>query len=383
MENKRFGRREILTLGLLRAYGSGEAESGLAPVPGRAAEDLYHVGLYYLAVAAAEADPDEIPDWLQSAELTARVVYGQLCTVLEDVLAAAETEQIRVVVLKGMANAAELYRQPHHRVMGDVDVLVASQHAENLYRRLVEVGYVPRDPALGMAHNEGSHHLQPLKHPKSRVPVEIHTALFSSSSPARHSFFEAGRVLASTRLADFRGNRCLKLTSEMDLLYTIAHWAADLRWSTNAVGLCDIVRMLDVRGSTLDWRRIDGWLTENPLLCDYFTVVMILLERSGLTSIPREVGHNVARSVDRVGERNLRVLHWLIRNYPLSGRRKVGGLLTREHAHVAWRTILEPGDRSRRLSDAAWRIVTLRRQPGQSLIASLLKRTIRAVKSPR
>jgi hypothetical protein len=136
-----------------------------------------------------------------------------------------------------------------------------------------------------------------------------------------------------------------------------------------------------VRGTNLDWNQIRHWLLDAPLLSDNFTVIVHFLERVGIANIPGAVKANVAESVDRIGTMNLRVLEFLLGAYSLTGRQKVAGLITREHAQIAWDTILEPGNRSGRLVAAASRVLNLRRRPGELLLFSLLRRVKKALSS--
>lgn len=370
---------------LLQAYGSDPTLLGQAQLSDGDVETLYTLGLHYLVLHGVETGAirvsTEMLELLHSADLTARVVHNQLCTTLEEVLVAADESSIPVVLLKGISNAADLYLQPHHRTMGDIDILVAPEDAEPLYRRLRDLGYQPADPAREMIWAHGHHHLHPLKHSRSQVPVEIHTALFSRASTDLREVFEPARVWASTEPAQFRGQPCLRLTSELDFVYTIAHWANDLYRTTNAIGICDIARMLAVRTGSIDWMQVRHWIIECPQLGDYATVVLRSVERAGIADTPAELQDCVAESADRIGRTNLQVLEFILKAYSLTGRPKAAGLLTREHANIVWNTLLEPGNRNARLPVAASRILNLRRQPGELLLSSLLRRIKKALSS--
>ena len=376
---------DYLILRFLGDYGCGSAQSRKLPVSNHSVETLYRLGLSFLVFRGIETDTIEVSDEMHelvlSAELTARVLRGEIDAVLEQFLAIAAAYSIPVVLLKGAANAEELYQQPHHRTMGDVDVLVSPENAELLYRELLDHGYQPMDRRRGMIWAEGHHHLQPLRHPQNKIPIELHTALFSRNKPNLSPIFDPAHVWASTRRDGFRDHSCLRLTRELDLLYTTAHWALDPSVLVNAVGIVDVARMLEIRGSRMDWGQIRSWLVNSPRLADFLSVILGVLERESVANVPDAIRGNLDDSVQRMGRLNLRILQSILRSFPLAGRQKIARCLTREHADIIWNTLLDPANQDRRLAVATSRILNLRRQPGEPLIVSLLRRARRSVGS--
>ena len=380
-------RRNDLTLRLLKAYGTNPGERVQVPLADRDVEAIYTLGLHFLVSHAIESGTakvsDNVLEVLESADLTARVVHGQLASVAEDVLTLSTELSIPVVLLKGIANAADLYIQPHHRTMGDVDVLVKPEHSETLYRKLLSHGYSPMYRNRGMIWADGYHHLHPLQHPASEIPVELHTALFSRASPELQRIFAPSYAWQATMDSDFRGQPCLRLTDEFDFVYAITHWASDLGRATNAIGICDIFRMLEIRGTDLDWEKIRHWLIKSPQLANFVTVVLDFFEVEGMAKSPIALKNEMTEAKERIGNVNLRALHFVLSAYSLTCRQRVAGVISREHADIVWNTILESGNRNGGLPAAVLRILNLRKQPDELLIFSLLRRLKRVLSSSR
>ena len=123
----------------------------------------------------------------------------------------------------------------------------------------------------------------------------------------------------------------------------------------------------------LDWALIDGWFTESPVLADYFAVVVLFLEDSSIIEIPSAINHQVENSARRIGRINIKILHWLIRRFPLSDRKRNWSRITVVMVSVFWQTMLQPRHKLLRPVVSAMHIF-FRRRRGESLFRSIANR---------
>ena len=119
----------------------------------------------------------------------------------------------------------------------------------------------------------------------------------------------------------------------------------------------------------MNWMLIDSWLSHNPLLADYFSVLLLFLNNAGIVPVPTGIKERIETSARQIGAINIKALHWLLYTFPLSGRTKVAWAITSQNAVQIWQTLLEPRHKSLRLIVAVARII-FRRNPGKSLLGS-------------
>lgn len=93
------------------------------------------------------------------------------------------------------------------------------------------------------------------------------------------------------------------------------------------------------------WNTIGQWMDENTFAGDCITVIMSYLAKCSLIELPADLDVQFEASEKRIGSTNMRVLHWLLEKFPMSGRIKIGWFMTHGNARITWLTILEPGPR--------------------------------------
>jgi hypothetical protein len=81
---------------------------------------------------------------LRDAAIRAAAIESLRRADLRELLAAFETEGIRVVIIKGTALAYDLYASPELRPRGDTDLLIAESDRESMTRLLHGLGYESR-----------------------------------------------------------------------------------------------------------------------------------------------------------------------------------------------------------------------------------------------
>lgn len=219
-----------------------------------------------LLLAAAPAEPDrermaallaEDPDWdrliallireraalpfwrrvrplTDEIESTARERIGRLAAASElrtgvlrkrlvESLETLDDAGVETVVLKGGALANTLYPDPGERAMGDIDLLVAPDRAEEARRALTAAGWRRDEEGYPEAAYRRHYHLPPLRDEGgSGAALEIHTGLLLPDHPFALDV-EAVRRRAVTARVD---GRPMRVPDPVDhLLYVCLHFA--------------------------------------------------------------------------------------------------------------------------------------------------------------
>jgi len=345
----------ILTL-LLTYHGGDPENSALAGMNVEQIRYLYDVGLgpvvAALDIGQLDADSRQL---LQAADLTARVVSDQIGSAAADVLEFANRLGTPVVLIKGISIAKRYYRDPHRRVMGDIDLLVLDGGADDLQQSLLRSGYRKSFDETEIDFSK-HHHLRPLLHPESGFSIEIHERLFSHRIFRKESLFAESQLAAQTEPTDFRGLECRRFRSEFELLYTVAHWAVDGKWAQNIVSINDVVSLLHSRKHELDWIQIRNWLEDNAQTAECFAVLFSFLHTSTLVEAIEPLESTVQSAVARVGRTNLHLLHSLLLRYPLRADWHKG-LFGSSEATGVWEALLESRSPGKRFLFAAARAV--------------------------
>lgn len=348
-------RYENPTLSLLRAYhGLNPASPALPRMTREQVRYLYDVGLgpvvAALDVGQFDADSHQL---LQAADLTARVLFDQSGNAAAAVLEVANRQATPVVLIKGISTAERYYPDPHHRVMGDIDLLVLDGGADELQDALLRSGFKRAGVENGFDFSR-HHHLPPLHHAETGFSVEIHKRLFSHRFFNQEPLFAESQLASQTEPAQFRGLECRRFRSEFELLYTVAHWAVDGGWAQNIVSINDALSLLQSRKHELDWIQICGWLEENAQTADCFAVLFGFLHENGLVGPIRPLESTLRSARARVGRTNLHLLHWLLSRYPLRAdwhKRPFGS----SEAVGVWQALLESRTPGKRLLFAVFR----------------------------
>ncbi len=259
------------------------------------------------------------------------------------ILDAAAGVGIPVTLLKGISVADEIYALPHHRPMGDVDLLVAARDIPEMCKILDEQGFSQDTGVDAELLPPDHHHLPEHRHRETGIAVELHTRLVPHRSRFHgDALLDPLTFWRETLSSNYRGHACRRFTPEYQLLYTLAHWSADRKWSVSLVGLVDVTLILRKYHETLDWSRIARWMRESPLFAERFTLLLLFLARYGLTTIHADLVTELDRTKRQVGRVNMAMLHWLLLEFPVSGRRRAAFIVSRRVAQILWDSLLEP-----------------------------------------
>lgn len=319
---------------------------------------------YQVLVGPGKEPVSEAHKMLLSADLTTRVLYKESYVAVAELLTESAAQDISVVLLKGISISAALYEPPHHRVMGDIDILVAENDVPKIHAILRAIGYGPRSRGRSPRLSEHHHHLPEVVHPTTGISIEVHSALMSRTGIAEEPIFQPSAFMTQLQESDFAGCPCARFSPEYQFVYTIGHWAIDLKWAINVISINDILHIVLRSGRDLHWDVIAGWMTENPMTADCITVIMSYLANCELIDLPEELKEQLRIATARIGSLNLCVLHWLLHAFPMSGSERITRMIPISVARKFWLTLLEPRSRYLRLAVAIWRIF-FRRKPGK------------------
>ncbi len=152
---------------------------------------------------------------------------------------AAQAQGLRLLALKGISVAEELYGGMEHRPMADVDLLVVDTY------RFEEVGRVAR--AMGLAETAASDHALVFKEPASGVVLELHISL--TSCPGLFSVDTES--LWARRKPLLRSALC-RLADEDLIVHLAMHTAFQHGFAANEYHYGDFVRALDRFGTNAE-----------------------------------------------------------------------------------------------------------------------------------
>lgn len=343
---------------LLRRYFGVETGPVTDPPDDEDCELLIDLGLGGIALSAygeaLEAVDAEAHAQLRAADLTIRVIYGRLHDATLALTAHLQALGHTPVLLKGISIASRYYAEPHHRVMGDIDVLVL-QDAEAIVDELLSGhGYEIVEADEDSEVTEDHHHLPPLRAADGSAIIEVHTGLFPPGTiAARQTTFARPAMVSRVRESELDGQKVMRFGTEFELLYVIAHWSADSKWSVNVLSLVDVVSILRAEAATMDWGFVLEELRANPWLAISTSLLFAYLEEEGLVDLPQEVSNFASKTRDDFGGTNTRLAAWLLRRFPIGMEDRAAGFLNSTwSAQVFWENLLSPTPRFARIPKA-------------------------------
>lgn len=295
--------------------------------------------LFSRLIADAATPPREAAELLRAADLTARLFTDQLIAAITEILQSAGKIAERVVLLKGIATCARHYPEPHHRLMGDIDLLVPRNLQADVESLLQALGYTQRSdlpPEFYVTH----HHSMPFFHAKAGVWVEIHTELLPTSiAVAQDACFAIDNVWANTLPIAFGESQTRVLNDELHLLYTCTHWAVSLNIDRGITPILDVIFLLRAN-RPLDWDRIAVW-TQNSSASMHLALMLEYLASRDIIALEPSAARVVAHGLRRVGPLNAKLLYRIIDKYIVE-RDSFGRFATHYNTLITWDTLLRP-----------------------------------------
>ena len=341
-------RRTFVTQ-LLRIYHSGKpASAGHIELPtiGQV-KYLCDAGLGPIAFKVygdkfLQSDPT-LYSVLRSADLTTRVIYGQLEKAAVELACELQGTGIIPTFLKGISTSDEFYAPPYLRVMGDIDILVKRSEVDLVMAKVADLGYEITDEQWRLYRRIGHHHLPAALHPRTGVTIEVHTGLFRSTGLySGETVFQPEIFAGESVEFDYRGTRVARFTPECQFIYTVSKWSVDESWAVNLTNINDTIHILRKYNSEFDWPTLSKWFAASPHLYPITAALLDYLEQADIVAVAPQLREVLAGTDRELGSRTLKLLAWLLHTYPFNARNKDYGRYARWRAHSLWLYLSKP-----------------------------------------
>ena len=295
--------------------------------------------LLFRAIAGGPslADPS-LTMTLKAADLTARVETGEKIDAMCEIIDACTETTPPLVLLKGISTSTQYYPEPHLRSMADIDVLVEERFIGAVESVLLNLEY-SRPSKVWSEFYQTHHHTAPFYDPRRDVWVEIHRRLLPRrTKSAQSEVFSLENVTKELRLSQFQGRAVRRLSDELQIIYTSAHWAQQLQINGGLMAMLDIVYIIKHVGHTLDWSKIIGWVKLSPAAIE-FSLLLAYLAHHEVVVIDRDIIRRLTSADDAFTEEKLRLLFWLTDRYIAQGR-PFDLIFSLRNVSIIWQTLI-------------------------------------------
>ncbi len=211
----------------------------------------------------------------------------QMEMVLKEILPHLEKENIKPILLKGVALAFSVYDNPALRPMLDIDMLFAGGQEKHARDILLSLGgeetYAEESP-----HTTGLwQHIPPIKF--KNVIIELHNHIAASYDPG---FLPLEQIIKNPGSITIGDHYCLVFRSEMQVYHLLSHMHKHvLAGYSRLIWLADLHLYIGQHGHTIDWQNFRT-LAENTGLAAPFEKYLQLLNTLLTTGLPLELKDN-------------------------------------------------------------------------------------------
>ena len=202
---------------------------------------------------------------------------------LEEIEKLSNMIENKFVLLKGADLIQNLYPTIAIRSMCDIDILVESKNAKEIWTKLLFSGFQEiTQPAKSRIHNISNNsklrHLPALY--SDRCRVEIHWNLFRMNRLCEIT------KIALNKSLHFNDNKCI-LTSELMLIHLCSHFYDHLQTVVILRMLCDLNELIQKYGNSLNWEEIKE-ICIDPALKKEVDTALTYTHRLLKTPIPQD-----------------------------------------------------------------------------------------------
>ena len=315
-------------LGLLRSVSEDRALPTLSPLKDRQVKWIIEAGLGPLVWFASQKDSgtEDSPLLidLKAADLTTRLINRIQLETLGEIIGRCVGLMPPITLLKGSSTGSELYPEPHLRVMRDLDLLVDAEAQPKLESILLEMGF-RQQSTNSHDYYATHHHSMPFYHGERGVWVEVHRGLFPPSNElAQLPVFSPGNIRAELRPSWLRGIPVMRLSTELQIVYTASHWALELKRAGGVFGLLDIVYLLKRAPQNIRWDAIRNWV-QNSVAGTHLYLVLSYLHKNKIIDLDNKILADLFARQRSFGIINLKIAHSLITRYVVAGKIPISG----------------------------------------------------------
>ncbi len=314
------------TLALLDAISKDQTLPPLSRLKDRRVRSIIETGLGPLFWFACQKDSNTEESRsccdIRGADLTTRLINEIQLETLREILVRSRGVLPPITLLKGSSTGSELYPQPHLRVMRDLDLLVDAREQSKLESILLEMGF-RQQSANSREFYATHHHSMPFYHKDRGVWVEVHRGLFPPSNPlAKLTVFGPQNINAELRLSRLRGIPVMRLSTELQIVYTASHWALELKRQGGLFALLDIIYLLKQARKAICWDSILNWVRDS-VAGTHLYLVLSYLNKNNIIELDSKIIADLFERQGSFGMLNLKIAHALITRYLVRGKTPV------------------------------------------------------------
>jgi hypothetical protein len=236
--------------------------------------------------------------------------------------------------------------------MRDLDLLVDPKDQPKLESILREMGFRQRSTNSHEFYAT-HHHSMPFCHKERGVWVEAHSGLFAPSNKlAQLPVFSPGNIRAELRPSWLKGIPVMRLSTELQIVYTASHWALELKRAGGLFGLLDIIYLLKRAPHNIRWDAIHNWV-QDSVAGTHLYLVLGYLNKNNLIELDRTILAELFVRQKSFGLLNLKIAHSLITRYIVAGKIPVAA----GKVAVLWETLLRDEEPARNLISASKNLI--------------------------
>jgi Uncharacterised nucleotidyltransferase len=308
-------------LALLRTISTGDKFPPLSSFSDRQIRWIIKTGLAPLFCFAGRNDPNRVAarSWrdLKAADLSIRVVNDIQLETLSEILNRCKDLLPPITLLKGCSIGSELYPQPHLRVMRDLDLLVSAKEQPILEALLLEMGF-QQQSTNSAEYYAMHHHSMPFYHCAKGVWVEVHTGLFPPREKlANLAAFNSETIAAESRRSLLNEIPVMRLSTELQIIYTASHWALGLKREGGLFALLDTIYILRQAQRDVRWNLIFKWV-QSSVAATHLYLLLSYLDEKDVLDVDWILQELFVRQRS-FGILNLKIAHHLITRYLVAG----------------------------------------------------------------
>ena len=275
---------------------------------------------------------------LRRCDLSIRLLHELQFEVLNQILHRSKNLLPPITLLKGSSVATEYYPQAHLRIMRDLDLLVDETHQATLESILREMGF-RQQSKNSEDYYLTHHHSMPFFQASTGVWVEVHRGLFPPASRlGMLPVFRPENIHEQSRLCSFQESDVMRLSPELQIVYTASHWATglvDLKQKGGLFPLVDTILILKSVRQRLRWDLIFKWV-ENSVAASHLYLLLSYLHENDIMIIDKDVLRQLFARQRSFGMLNLKIAHRLITRYLVSGKVPIA----RGKLSILWENLL-------------------------------------------
>ena len=157
----------------------------------------------------------------------------------------------------------------------------------------------------------------PFYHSGKGIWVEVHRALFPPSHLAELPVFSRQSIMSESKLSSLSEIPVMRLSTELQIVYTASHWALnliDLKREGGLFAFFDIIYLLKHSEKPIRWDVIFDWI-EHSIAATHLYLLLSYLNKNRTMSLDKDILEELLIRQRSFGALNLQLAHHLITRY--------------------------------------------------------------------